>query len=182
MKDKKEEFLKRVNPISIVPDSIGWIKLNPFFEQCLPTIQIQFKTFGNAFLPTDSYPLKEAIRDNEVILRIDLNHKRDHIEKEFSSLLTDLLVEARPKLKAKPKNDRKYDLYLRVWDLKTGNGRKLTWKEIVEKIFPEDFRDPGPPGETVGQYDKRIQRQESDIRKVGNWFAEAKKLILGLTD
>ena len=134
-KKVSNDFLKNIEPI-IYCKKTG-IKIHPFVEQLLPAIDIFFlprritgpnKTFNKSvvkicpFLPSDNYikgntkdlpQLLNALDNHKksIILRVNLQRKRNDIEEEYSKLLTAIKKELKEnQIRWNAINDRDFDL------------------------------------------------------------------------
>lgn len=185
--------LYEVVPLFLPPRPEEWITVNPYAWPFLTTpINVMFPAGEpRAFygLPAESYlnevsnkgsfppPLIDAINnENEIVLRINLNHKRQPIVKDFSRLLTIAYKELRKNNRRLLKvSDRDFSLYETVYDLY--KMKKWTYLEIAEKIFPEEFKEQDPYSEDESV---SIPNPESAVVRIKQIFKEAKKIIEGI--
>lgn len=153
-----------------------------FITQFLqPTIDIQYQFKGvSYFVPLnydesrEDFPREVILRksklftikainekDKTITVRIKLNRKREHIEKDLSYLLGLLKKEAKFfKINLRPLRPRweEHERHIKVYKLRK-EGK--TWRNIADQVFPRDV-------------DKN-----SAIRKVRHHYSEAVKMING---
>lgn len=196
MKEKKsarEKFLKAILPV-LPPGPGESIRVNPvFFNFLLSPISVMFpadKPRSFYGLPAESYlneisntiktfyppPLIDAINNqNEIVLKINLNHKQQTIVKHFSRLLAIASEELKKNnRKVRKIYDRDFGLYWTVYDLH--RNKKWTYLRIAKKIFPKEFEEPDPysDDESVSE-----PNPESTVVRIKQIFKEAKKMIGG---
>jgi hypothetical protein len=170
----KKEFLKKIKEVHPSPQSHFL-----FFLETSP-IDIMFpdNLHPGSFYPwsADSYLAKmsreapfrliDAINDgNQLVVRINLDHKRDPIIEDLGKLVTiagkELKKHGRKRLKI---YDREWDLLLETYRLRK---RGWTFEKVAKKMFPRDFKITADGGNV-----------ESAIKKVSRFYREAKKLIV----
>ena len=169
---EKEDFLKKINPVL---KSELWMKLNPFLESQLPSIDLMFRRgnqnelYGFPFDKPYKFlePLVNAIdNENRVVLRVNLNRKRETIEKEFSVFLTIVLKLLKEYRGIEKFSDREFDLYWMIYNYHKNMG--WTFERIAQKIFPRDF--------VLTEGGSNFQ---SALTKTKQIFKTAKRLIEG---
>jgi hypothetical protein len=125
---------------------------------------------------TNPWPLIDAINNgNEIVLRINLNHKRATIQKDISRLLTIAFKELE-------KNNRKilkisardFSFYWSIYDLH--RNKKWKYPRIAKKIFPEEFKELDPFSEDKSV---SIPNPESAVIRTKQIFKEAERMIEG---
>jgi hypothetical protein len=181
----KKEFIDKASPVLPSDSPGGWIRLNPFFSNFVfSPIEIMFpgsepRSFygmpGESYLTGEAngkpWRLIDAINDeNKIVLRINLNHKRERIKEDFERLFSiirkGLKKHGRKTFKI---SNREFDLYQKIYDLRQENPKEWTFLRIAQKIFPRDFNTELKDGANV----------DSAVKKVTRFYKEAKRLIEG---